>query len=483
MKKLSGIQLTIGIMFVLMLSMNVIAKDQPNILFLFSDDHAYDAIGKMTDGYVQTKTIDQLANEGVYFERAYNMGAWGGAVCVASRTMLNTGMSLWNSYPFFKSAMAARKNKTSYTADKITWSQRMKSAGYDTFFAGKWHVNGFDPNKLFDHLGTVRGGMPRTSGDHHRPVKGKADTWSPSDPKHEGFWRGGKHWSEVTADETIDYLKQRGKAKDNKPFFAYVAFNAPHDPRQSPQTYLDKYPLETVPLPTSYMASYPYTKEIGIWGIRAETMAPRPRTEFAIKTHRKEYYALISHMDDQLARILNELDKQGLRENTVIIYTSDHGLSLGNHSFMAKQSMYDHSLASPFIISGPGLPKGVRTQQRIYIQDIVPTTLAMAGVAEHDYADVEFTNLLPLGMKGSVKYDQPIYGAYKTKSRSIIKGDWKLIYYTDVNKFRLFNLKLDPYELNDVAKLPEHKERIAHLVGVLQQQQNRFNDDSVTVSF
>ena len=469
----------VGLIVCLGFSGNIQATQQPNVLFLFGDDHAYDAVGLMTNGYVQTPAIDELAAGGVYFERAYNMGSWSGAVCVASRTMLNAGKTLWNSKSIWVDANKSRKAKQPIKNDVVSWSQRMSDAGYDTFFAGKWHVNSYEAKQVFDHIGTVRGGMPRTSGDHHRPIKGQTDTWSPSDPKHLGFWRGGKHWSEVTADETIDYLKQRGKSKDNKPFFAYVGFNAPHDPRQSPQAYLDKYPVESVPLPGSYMPSYPYTKDIGIWPIRAETMAPRPRTEFAIKTHRREYYALISHLDAQLARIIAELDAQGLRENTVIIYTADHGLSLGNHSFMAKQSMYDHSLASPFIIQGPNIPKGVRTQQRIYIQDIVPTTLAMAGLEEAEYQDVEFENLLPFNKSGSKNYNQPIYGGYKKESRCIIKGDWKLIYYTDLKLYRLFNLKQDPHEMTDVATKLENKQRITELINILESQQHRFNDDSV----
>ena len=443
------------------------AAGKPNILFLFADDHAYDSVGLMSEGYVQTPTIDKLASEGVYFERAYNMGAWGGAVCVASRTMLNTGRSVWQAKQLFNSKQLS---------SKPTWSQRMKKAGYFTFFAGKWHVKHLDPKKLFDDLGTVRPGMPRTRDDKWRPIEGREDTWSPTDTALDGYWEGGQHWSEVTADETIAYLKQRGEAEDGKPFFAYVAFNAPHDPRQSPQEYLDLYPVESVPLPKSFMPSYPYTKEIGVWGIRGEKLAPRPRTEFAVKTHRREYYALISHLDAQLARILAELDKQGMRENTVIIYSADHGLSLGNHSFFAKQSMYDHSLAAPLIISGPNMPKGVRSKQRVYIQDVMPTTLELGGLLKADYADVEFESLLPLDKNGSQGHTRPIYGGYQGRSRCIIKGDWKLMYYPAVKIFRLYNLKEDPNELSDVVTNPENKPIIKKLLGILKDEQQRLGD-------
>ena len=458
-----------GLIFAL-IGTTSIAEERPNILFLFADDHAYDATGLMSEGYVQTPTIDKIASEGVYYQRAYNMGAWNAPVCAASRSMLNTGKSLWNTKRLFD-------NK--HLSSHYSWSQRLHNAGYTTFFAGKWHVSGYDPKQLFDYTGTIRPGMPATKGDSNRPVQDQEDTWSPSNPELEGYWKGGKHWSEVTADETIDFLKQRGSAGDSKPFFAYVAFNAPHDPRQSPQKYLDLYPLKSVPLPPSFMPSYPYTKQMGIWDIRAETLAPRPRTEFAIKVHRREYYALISHMDAQISRILEELKNQGMSDNTVIIYTADNGLSIGNHSFMAKQSMYDYSLASPLIISGPNIPKGIQSNQRIYIQDIMPTTLEIAGLAKSEFADVDFDSLLPLNQHATQKHSSPIYGAYMDFSRCVIKGKWKLIYYPKASRYRLFNLESDPHELSDLAHDPANKALIQELFSTLSSLQSELGDPYV----
>lgn len=456
-------------LIILLVNAQAQATEQPNILFILADDHAYDATGLMSHGYVQTPNIDKLAANGVYFERAYNMGSWNGAVCLASRTMLSTGKTLWH---------AKALSETKQISNHISWAQRLKKAGYSTFFTGKWHAHGYQPKVLFDQWGTIRyGGMPKTKGDHHRPVAGKQDTWSASDPALNGYWKGGQHWSEVTADVAINYIKQHKNSANNTPFFAYVAFNAPHDPRQSPQEYLDKYPLDSVPLPNSYMPSYPYTKDIGIWNIRAETLAPRPRTEFAVKTHRKEYYALVSHLDAQVGRILAELDKQGLRDNTIIIYTADHGLSLGNHSFFAKQSMYEHSLASPLILSGPDIPKGIKTKQRVYIQDVMPTTLELGGLKKNQYADVEFESLLPRIQYHHFISEQAIYAGYKNFSRTIIKQDWKLIYYPKINKIRLYNLNLDPYELKDLAHLKSSKTMIKKLLTQLQSQQQKLDDE------
>ena len=449
---------------------SLFSTEKPNILFLFADDHAYDSIGLTSNGYVRTPTIDKLALEGVYFERAYNMGSWKPAVCVASRTMLISGRSLWHA----KKLVEERS-----TSNQSAWTQSLKKVGYSSFFTGKWHIKEYNPILLFDHCGTIRPGMPSTFNDNNRPIKGVIDKWSPSDRTMSGYWEGGKHWSELTAEETIDFLRQREKADDGKPFFAYVSFNAPHDPRQSPQNYLDLYDVKSVPLPNSFMPSYPYTRQLGIWGIRAEKLSPRPRTEFAVKKHRQEYYALISHLDAQIDRILNELDRQNLRENTIVIYTADHGLSLGNHSFFAKQSMYDHSLASPFIISGKNIPKGIRSKQRIYIQDAVPTCLELAGVPKSEYSYIQFKSLLPLSKNGTNRSKHPIYGAYCDKSRCIIEDNWKLTYYSKIKKFQLFNLDNDPFELVDVIDRPDNLTVSQDLLNLLKGCQKQFSDDLI----
>ena len=459
-----------GLLFAFTFS-TLAVENKPNILFLFADDMVYDAFGKVSNSYIKTPNIDKLAERGVHFTRAYNMGAWNGVVCAASRTQLNAGVTLWHA-----KALAGAKNKKNTVIPKVTpWSERLKNAGYHTYMTGKWHVKTMDTKAIFDQVGTERPGMPGSKGANqkHRPVEGKPDTWDAADESLEGFWKGGTHWSVVTANETIDYLDQRSKAKDNKPFFAYIAFNAPHDPRQSPQTYLDMYPVKDVPLPPAFMPSYPYSKQTGTYDIRAEHMAPRPRTEYAIKVHRREYYALITHLDEQIGRILDKLEQSGMAENTYIVFTADHGLSVGNHSFMAKQSMYDHSLAAPLIMVGPNLPKNKTSNQRLYIQDIVPTTLDWAKA---DKTGVEFTSI-NINKGGQLtRNEQAIYGGYKELSRCIIQDSWKLMVYPTVPKLRLFDLKNDPHELNDLADNANYQNKIKQLAKVLTAEQQRLDD-------
>ncbi len=438
---------------------------QPNILFIFSDDQAYEAAGFMGNDEVQTPHLDRLAESGAVFTHAYNQGSWSGAVCVASRAMLNTGRFLWHAH---------KLNPDKERQDGRFWSETMKQAGYDTYMTGKWHVQ-TDPGKAFDVAVDPRPGMPnQTKQGYQRPVPGKPDPWDPADPKFGGFWQGGTHWSEVVANNTIGFL-DKAKQSD-KPFFMYVAFNAPHDPRQAPQSYLDKYPHEKIAVPASYLDEYPFAKAIGCPpSLRDENLAPFPRTKHAVQVHRREYYAIIDHMDAQIGRILEALEASGQADNTVIIFTSDHGLAVGHHGLLGKQNMYDHSIRVPFIIAGRGIPQNRRIDAAIFLQDAMPTALELAGVAKPEH--VAFHSILPLvrGEQKESNYDA-IYNAYLDKQRAIIVGDYKLIVYPFVQQMRLYNLKDDPQEIEDLSDAPGGKAKVQELFVKLREWQVKTGD-------
>ncbi|RLG28725.1 choline-sulfatase, partial [Methanosarcinales archaeon] len=337
------------------------AKSKPNILFIFADDQTYEALHALGCDELQTPNLDRLVRSGTTFTHAYNQGAWHGAVCVASRTMLNTGRFLWHA------KQLEPKLKQETQAGRF-WSQYMKGAGYDTYMSGKWHVKKIKPENIFDYVRDVRPGMPnQTPQGYNRPIEGQPDPWSPWDTKFEGYWKGGKHWSEVLGDHAVDFLGQA--AKRENPFFLYLAFNAPHDPRQSPKEYVDKYPLKNVKVPENYLAEYPYKDAIGCGKkLRDERLAPFPRTPYAIKVHRQEYYAIISHMDAQIGRILDALEKSGKAKDTYIFFTADHGLAVGHHGLLGKQNMYDHSVRVPLMVTGPDIPKNHKIHAPVYLQ-------------------------------------------------------------------------------------------------------------------
>lgn len=417
-------------------------KGKPNILFIFADDQNYNTIHALGNNEIITPTLDKLTHEGVTFTHAYNMGAWHGAVCVASRTMLNTGRFVWR-------AMRNEKKLNDLANQRQFWSQMMEDAGYETYFSGKWHVQ-VSPSKIFNHVKDIRPGMPLDAMEgYNRPIEGEQDNWSPYDTAFGGYWQGGKHWSEVLADDAEEFLEEA--SKKDKPFFMYLAFNAPHDPRQSPKEFVDMYPTENIAVPENFMPEYTYNGKIGYGReLRDEQLAPFPRTEYAVKIHRQEYYALITHMDSQIKRIVNALEKSGKKNNTYIFFTADHGLACGNHGLMGKQNMFDHSIRPPLIVIGPDIPKNQQRHGDVYLQDIMASALELAGVDKPNY--IEFNSLIDLARdidhKG--KYNG-IYGCYTDAQRMIRKDGYKLIAYPKAEVLLLFDLNKDPLEMNNLS--------------------------------
>lgn len=440
---------------------------KPNILFILSDDQSFDTIRALGNSEINTPNLDRLVERGTTFTHAYNMGSWTGAVCVPSRTMLFTGRFLWP-------VQTLNKNLEVERAAGRVWPQLMRSAGYRTYMTGKWHVN-VDATKAFDIARHIRPGMPKqTEVGYDRPHEGKPDPWSPYDPQFGGFWEGGKHWSEVVRDDAIDFIELA--AEDERPFFMYIAFNAPHDPRQSPKEYIDRYPLEKISVPPNFIREYPFKDSIGCGtNQRDEKLAPFPRTEHAVKVHRQEYYALISHMDAQVGRILDAVEKSKKAANTYIIFTSDHGLAVGQHGFMGKQNLYDHSVRVPCIVVGPNIAKGKRIDTPIYMQDIVPTTVELAGLKRQPH--IQFNSLMPL-LRGETKrsaYDA-IYGAYLGLQRSVTSDGYKLIVYPAIKELRLYNVARDPREIADLAEEPGSHAIVERLFAKLIELQQQTGD-------
>ena len=455
----------------LLLSTFTTAAEKPNVLFLFADDLTYEAIREFGYTDIDTPNLDKLVKRGTTFSHAYNAGSWSPAVCQPSRAMLMTGRFLWDT------KKVDNKLSEEVEAGRL-WPQLMKQAGYDTYYSGKWHVRA-PIVKVFDTVANERPGMPnQTPEGYNRPIDGKPDPWDPADPKFEGFWKGGKHWSEVVRDDGIKFLGQASKS-DN-PFFMVLAFNAAHDPRQAPQEYLDMYPEDRIELPENFLPEYPYKEDIGAGkSLRDEKLAPFPRTEHSVKVNRREYYALITHMDAQIGLILDALEKSGKADNTWIFFSADHGLGVGHHGLMGKQNLYDHSVRVPFIVAGPDVPEGKTISEPIYYQAVMPTSLALAGAKIPDTTG--FQNLLPIIRGERKSAHEAIYGAYLGLQRSITKDGWKLILYPKIGKARLYHLTEDSLEMNDLAEDPAHRDKMKYLFTELRDLQ-RGNGDPLELS-
>ncbi len=464
---------------------------KPNVVFIFADDMTYTAINALGNSQIQTPNLDKLVSGGTTFTNAYNMGAWNGAICTASRSMLLSGRTVWDVNNF-------RKNWSNNKELDKTWGKLMENAGYDTYMTGKWHIDA-KADSVFQNVKHIRPGMPGDEWEHeiqvakfksiegthtdpatlmpvgyNRPLSEQDTTWSPTDTKFGGFWEGGKHWSEVLKDDAFSFIEKAEKS-DN-PFFMYLAFNAPHDPRQAPQEYIDKYPLEKISLPESWLPEYPFKDDMGCGpDLRDEALAPFPRTEYATKVHIQEYYAIITHLDAQIGKVLDRLEATGKMDNTYIIFTADHGLAIGKHGLIGKQSQFDHSIRAPFMITGPDIPKNKKINEDIYIQDAMATCLELANIEKPNY--VFFNSFLDLvsGKQTKSNYDA-IYNGYVDLQRMIRKDGFKLIIYPKIKKVLLFDLTNDPEEMNNLADNAAYKEKVEVLFNDLVKLQKDMND-------
>lgn len=444
------------------------ADSKPNILLIFADDQAFDTIHAHGNSEIQTPNLDRLSARATTFTHAYNMGSWSGAVCVASRMMMISGKYLWHA------EKDHAQTKQLYQDKGRLWPQLLSANGYDTYFTGKWHIRA-DASKAFKVASNVRGGMPnQTEAGYNRPIEGQTMKWAPWDKSFGGFWKGGKHWSEVVGDDASQFL---GMAKNSEnPFFMYIAFNAPHDPRQSPKEYVERYPLNRIAMPASFVPEYPFNEAMNSGrNLRDERLAPFPRTEYSVKVNRQEYYAIITHMDAQIGRILDTLEASGQADNTYIFFTADHGLAVGRHGLMGKQNMFDHSVRVPLMVVGPDVPKNRKIDARVYLQDVMATSLELSGTKKPSY--VQFESLLPLINGETKKGRDAIYGAYLKGQRMVTYGDHKLILYPSISKAILYNITDDPLELQDLAEQKQHQATVSKLFAKLQELQKETGDE------
>jgi choline-sulfatase len=448
---------------------------KPNFLFLFTDDQTFNSIGCLNNPDVKTPNIDRLVKNGVTFTHCFNQGSWTGAVCVASRAMLNTGQYIYHAQQNINIAPL--------------WGETFGNAGYDTFVTGKWHNGKETLEKSFKKIGDTGGGMlhstpmpnaenfeseynnPKSA--YYRPREG--NRWAPDDTTLKGHWleKGNSviHSSKLWADNAVNFLNSRSDTNEN-PFFMYVAFHAPHDPRQSPQEFLNMYPLDKIKIPPNYMPEHPFDQ--GDHKLRDEVLAPFPRTEEAIKVHLQEYYAIISHADYQIGRILDTLEASGNADNTYIIFSADHGLAVGQHGLLGKQNQYDHSIRMPLVFCGPDFEKNIRNDALVYLHSTFATTCELAGIVIPE--TVEFSSLLPLIRGEQLELHNTIYGSYRDFQRMVRTKEYKLIRYPHINKTQLFNVKKDPWETNNLSSNPQYTEIISDLNVKLKQLQKQVGD-------
>ncbi|GAJ05870.1 unnamed protein product, partial [marine sediment metagenome] len=243
-------------------------------------DQRFDTIRSLGNKHIVTPHIDSLVHNGTTFTNAYIMGSMSGAVCVPSRAMLMSGRTLFG---------LEGTGKT-IPEEHLTLPEVLRKAGYTTFHTGKWHQDKKSFARCFS-TGTniFFGGM----GNHWNVPVNNFDATG-SYPRNQRY-KGDKHSSELFSDAAVRFLRDY---KDDKPFFVYVAYTAPHDPRQAPEKYRQMYNPEKIVLPKNFLPEHPFDN--GEMKIRDEKLAPWPRTPKEIRRHIADYYAIITHMDAQM---------------------------------------------------------------------------------------------------------------------------------------------------------------------------------------
>ena len=454
----------------------IVEKKRPNFLFVLVDDQSpFDLQTYDPASILETPNISKLANEGMVFESARNMGSWLGAVCTPSRHMIMSGRTLWHlpSRGDFKNPNEPVK------LEQQTMGAVFNRAGYKTMRTCKRGNSYPAANEQFTvvHDATKRGGTEETGSAWH-------------------------------AKQVMSYLNDRESATETDPFLIYFGFSHPHDTRDGTPELLAKYGAvnhtDTLnlppanenqpPLQDNYLEAHPFfhghpllrdeERVSGVW---------KNRDEQTVRNELGREYACSENIDIQLGKVLKKLEEMGELDNTYVIYTSDHGMSIGRHGLMGKQNLYEHTWRVPFIVKGPGIESGKRVKGNIYLLDVLPTLCDLAGIEIPK--TVEGTSFKPVlnGQKETVR--EVMYGVYsggtKPGMRTVKKGDWKLIKYDVMNgavhETQLFNLAENPNEYlkehhkedemeTNLAENPKYAEKLAEMETLLLEQMELHGD-------
>lgn len=445
-------------LFLFSLTVSLLAE-RPNFIFLFADDQRPDTIGAFGNDQIKTPNLDKLINSGFSFRNNYCAGSYSGAVCVASRSMLMTGRHWpriqdrknWRGLPLLPELLGRHE--------------------YQTFATGKWHNGETTLARAFQSGKNIfMGGMC----DHTKvPLQNlRLDGTLTEKTVSTRFS------SETFADTAIEFLQS--DRDPNQPFFLYVAFTAPHDPRNPPEAYRETYYQQRPPLPPNFLPQHPFDNGHIRNGGRDESLADWPRQPAVIGDQLCEYYGLITHLDEQVGRIVTALNKTKYQDNTYIIYTADHGLAMGSHGLLGKQNIYEHSMGSPLIISGPGVPRNQSTYALTYLLDLFPTICELSKSVQP--TDVGGHDLSPLwtGKKKAVR--DSVFLAFQQSMRAVRTERWKLHIYPEINHTLLYDLQQDPHEIINLATNPEQQDRVRELTSLMKKWQRQVGDDQALFS-
>lgn len=429
---------------------------QPNILIVMSDQHSRRWSSVYGHPFLHTPNMQRLADNGVVFDSAYTNSP----ICVPARASFMTGKYVSN--------IGVWDNGTPLSSEEPTWAHRLNAAGYETALCGKMHFQGPD-----QHHGFSKRLFADVHGTHNPKLN--AD-WAEPDPLRRAVGKKlyeeagpGNHpysdYDEEAARRAVNYLNQ--PERHEKPWALAVGFITPHSPFICRQAYWDMYYPEHADLaqiPPHPGSLHPRNQRMAEWFDYADV------PEEQVRRSRAAYYGLCTYTDEQLGIVIDALDQNGLGEDTIVVYTSDHGESAGEHGMWNKQSFYEDSSAIPFIARGPGITStGRRVSEPISLIDLARTIIALAGAEESsdlDGKDISALLTSDTDNPNGIAISEFFAVGATAGSRMLRKGHWKLIFHNGEAP-ELFDLSSDPNELDDLASDPSHKHMRDELLAIL----------------
>jgi len=426
-----------------------------NILFLMGDQHRGDCIGADGASWITSPHLDKLASEGVIFTKAYTSVP----SCLPARTSILTGMSPWQSgqlgykdipeYKYELPEMFTNAGYRTHAVGKNHFTPMRNTHGYQSVeLEEAWHTKLKDTAKC-DYTIWFEENVPgediNASGLHYTDHRGGVAF--PFEEKYHAT-----HW---TAERALRFLENY---EGEEPWLLKVSFQRPHPPFDPPQRWLEKY--DNIDIPETKVGSWAEEKYGDKTGSLKELKNPTSGNfpEDEIDPSRRAYYAAISYVDEQLGRVLEALEKRGELENTLIVYTADHGDMMGDQHMWRKCRPYEGSARIPMILRWPeGLElkaeRGQVSSELVELRDVLPTFLDAAGIPKPQVMDGE--SMLDILREKSWRKMLDLEHAqiYEKDNAwvALTDGRYKYIYFTLTGQQQLFDLENDPYELNDLA--------------------------------
>jgi len=418
-----------------------------NVLFIMSDEHSKRVTGCYGNDIAQTPHMDRLAREGTTFDAAYANCP----ICVPSRASFQTGryvheIGYWdNGFP--------------YHGEPEGWGHALRRQGHRVESMGKLHFrsteddNGFGREILPLHVLDGKGDL---QGMLRNPPPKRPSTAQLAGDAGRGESTYTRYDREIR-DAACAWLEERAARPDAKPWVGFISFVCPHFPLVAPEEFFDLYPLDRVPMPDltrpEEFPDHPVLKKLR----EVQNYQDYFEDEERIRTAIAAYYGMVSFLDDNIGRVLATLEKVGLAEDTLVVYTSDHGDNLGTRTFWGKSNMYEESNGIPLIMRGPGVEAGKRVRTPVSLVDSAPTICeAVGGSPEAD--DLPGRSLFAIA--GGADPDRTVFAEYHAVASItgvfMVRWDrWKYVHYEGYRP-QLYDLEADPFESRDLALEPGH---------------------------